>query len=160
MGNDEGRGAAGNASPGDRGATEESMADDVRKVDYYKATIADKPGEGARVLTALAEAGVNLLAVTGFPRGRKAQFDFIPEDAATFKTAARQARLTVTRKTAFLIQGDDRAGVLAEIASRLGMAGVNITAVDAVAAGAGRYGAILWVKPADVRKAARALGVA
>jgi hypothetical protein len=35
--------------------------------------------------------------------------------------------------------------------------GVNVTAVDAVAAGAGRYGAILWVKPEDVKKAARLL---
>jgi hypothetical protein len=30
--------------------------------------------------------------------------------------------------------------------------------VDAVAAGKGRYGAILWVKQKNVRKAAKALG--
>jgi hypothetical protein len=42
--------------------------------------------------------------------------------------------------------------------SKLADAGVNITALDAVAAGEGRYGAILWVKPAEVRKAAKALG--
>ena len=33
-----------------------------------------------------------------------------------------------------------------------------ITAMDAVAAGQGRYGAILWVKPRKVRKAAEILG--
>jgi len=136
------------------------MGNEIRKVDYYKAMIADKAGEGARVLEILAEAGVNLLAVTGFPRGRKAQVDFVPEDAAAFKKAARQARLAVTKKTAFLIQGDDRAGVLAETASRLAAAGINITAVDAIAAGGGRYGAILWVKAADVKKAAKVLGAA
>lgn len=136
------------------------MADEIRKVDYYKALIADRAGEGARVLGILAEAGVNLVAVTGFPRGRKAQVDFVPEDAAAFKKAARQARLAVTKKTAFLIQGDDRAGVLAETASRLAAAGINITAVDAIAAGGGRYGAILWVKAADVKKAAKVLGAA
>lgn len=136
------------------------MADEIRKVDYYKALIADRAGEGARVLGILAEAGVNLVAVTGFPRGRKAQVDFVPEDAAAFKKAARQARLAVTKKTAFLIQGDDRAGVLAETASRLAAAGINITAVDAIAAGGGRYGAILWVKAADVKKAAEVLGAA
>jgi hypothetical protein len=42
--------------------------------------------------------------------------------------------------------------------SKLADAGINITAIDAVAAGGGRYGAILWVKPAEVRKAAKALG--
>lgn len=136
------------------------MADEIRKIDYFKAQIADKAGEGARVLAILAEAGVNLLAFTGFPRGRKAQVDFVPEDAAAFKAAARKARLAVTRKTAFLVQGDDRPGAVADMASRLAAAGVNITAMDAVAAGGGRYGAILWVHPAAVKKAARALGIA
>ncbi|MGE5190543.1 MAG: ACT domain-containing protein [Gemmatimonadota bacterium] len=134
------------------------MADEIRKIDYFKAQVADKAGEGARVLAILADAGVNLLAFTGFPRGRKAQVDFVPEDAAAFKAAARKARLSVTKKTAFLVQGDDRPGVVAGVASKLAAAGVNITAMDAVAAGAGRFGAILWVRPADVRRAARALG--
>jgi hypothetical protein len=35
---------------------------------------------------------------------------------------------------------------------------INVTAVDAVTAGAGRFGAILWVKQSDVNRAARALG--
>jgi predicted amino acid-binding ACT domain protein len=64
----------------------------------------------------------------------------------------------VTKNTAFLVQGQDRPGVIAGIVSKLADAGVNITALDAVAAGEGRYGAILWVKPAEVRKAAKALG--
>jgi hypothetical protein len=34
---------------------------------------------------------------------------------------------------------------------------VNVTAVDAVTAGRGRFGMILWVKPRDVAKASRAL---
>ena len=37
-------------------------------------------------------------------------------------------------------------------------AGINVTAVDAACAGGKRYGAILWVKPADHRRAAKALG--
>ncbi|MGE5663069.1 MAG: ACT domain-containing protein [Deltaproteobacteria bacterium] len=141
-------------------AREEAMADEIRKIDYFKAQIPDKAGEGARLLVILAEAGVNLLAFTGFPRGRKAQVDFVPEDAAAFKAAARKARLAVTRKTAFLVQGDDRPGAVADLASRLAAAGINITAMDAVAAGGGRFGAILWVRPADVKKAARTLGAA
>jgi hypothetical protein len=41
---------------------------------------------------------------------------------------------------------------------KLARAGVNVTAVDAVTAGRGRFGMILWVKPRDQVKAARALG--
>ncbi|GAB4244955.1 MAG: hypothetical protein OHK0028_23120 [Deltaproteobacteria bacterium] len=134
------------------------MADIIRKVDYFKAQVQDKPGEGARILSALQDEGINLLFFTGFPRGRKAQLDFIPEDAAAFRKAARKAGLAVEKKPAFLVQGDDRPGVVAEIASKLAEAGINITAIDAVAAGEGRYGAIVWVKPADARKASKALG--
>lgn len=136
------------------------MADTIRKVDYFKAQVQDKAGEGARILAALRAEGINLLFFTGFPRGRKAQLDFVPEDGTDFRKAARKAGLAVTKKTAFLVQGQDRPGVIAGIASKLADAGVNITAIDAVAAGEGRYGAIVWVKTADVRKAAKALGAA
>jgi len=134
------------------------MTDSIRKVDYFKAQVQDKAGEGARILSALLGEGINLLAFTGFPRGRRTQLDFIPENGPAFRKAARRAGLEVTKNAAFLIQGQDHPGVIAEIASKLADAGVNITALDAVAAGGGRYGAILWVKPAEVRKAAKALG--
>jgi hypothetical protein len=136
------------------------MTDIIRKVDYFKAEVQDKAGEGARILSALLDEGIDLLAFTGFPRGRKAQLDFIPEDGAAFRKAAKKAGLAVAKNTAFLVQGQDRPGVLAGIMSKLADAGINITAIDAVAAGGGRYGAILWVKPAEVRKAAKALGAA
>ena len=133
------------------------MADTIRKVDYFKAQVQDKAGEGARILSALLGEGIDLLAFTGFPRGRKTQLDFIPENGTAFRKAAKKAGLEVTRKTAFLVQGQDCPGVIAEITSKLADAGVNIIALDAVAAGEGRYGAILWVKPGEVRKAAKAL---
>ena len=135
------------------------MPDIVKRVQYFYTEVPDKPGEGARILTMLTEAGVNLLAYSGFPKGRRAQLDFIPADVAAFRLAARKAKLTlVGPKTGFLIQGEDRPGVLAEIIAKLAAAKVNVTACDAVAAGAGRYGALLWVKPQDVQKAAKVLG--
>ena len=137
------------------------MAETVRKVDYFYIEAPNKPGEGAKVLSMLRDAGVNLLAFSGFPQGRKAQIDFIPEDAAAFKVAAKKARLKLSaKKTGFLIQGEDRPGVVADVMGKLAAVNVNVTAIDAVSAGEGRYGAILWVKPADVRKAANALGAA
>jgi hypothetical protein len=121
--------------------------------------VPNKPGEGARILGDLAGAGVNLLAFTGFPSGRRAQIDFIPEDVAAFKAAAKNAKLKPrAKKTGFLAQGDDRPGAVAELLKRLADAGINVTAIDAVSAGMGRYGAILWVQPRDVNKAAKALG--
>jgi hypothetical protein len=134
------------------------VADEVKRVEYYYTEVPDKPGEGLKVLNALKEEGVNLDALVAFPKGRRAQLDFVPLDQAAFKAAARKAKVKlVGPKTAFLVQGDERTGAIAETVAKLSGAGINITALQAVAAGAGRYGAILWVKPRDVNKAAKLL---
>ena len=89
------------------------MTDFVRKVDYFSVAVSDKAGEGVKILAALAEGGVNLLAFTGFPRGRKAQVDLIPEDSKKFNAVAKKAGWTMNpKKTGFLVQGDDRPGAL------------------------------------------------
>jgi len=134
------------------------MADSIKKVAYFAMDVANKPGEASRVLQALSQAGVNLLAFSGFPRGRRAQLDFVPEDSARFKKALTRAKLKANpKKTGFLVQGEDRLGAVAEVLQKLAKANINVTAVDAVSAGDGRYGAILWVKPLDVKKAAKGL---
>ncbi len=136
------------------------MADQVSRVDYYAAVVPDKPGEAARVLTALEQAGINLVAFSGFPEGRKAQLDFVASDGPAFVKAARKAGLEIgKKKTAFLIQGEDHPGALAGVARKLAEAGINITSTQVVCAGEGRYGGLLWVKPEDVRKAAKTLDV-
>ena len=134
------------------------MADTIQKVQYFYAEVPDKPGEGARLLKMLKDEGVNLLAFSGFPKGRRAQIDFIPAEPATFKAAAKKAGLKLMGpKSSFMIQGEDRVGAIAEVVAKLANAKINVTAVDAVSAGAGRYGAILWVKPRFVKKAAQLL---
>jgi hypothetical protein len=132
----------------------------IRKVDYFAMDVPQKIGEGARVLNIVRDAGLNLLAFTGFPNGRRAQIDFIPEDSAAFLAAAKRAKLRVrAKKTVFLVQGDDQRGAVARLLGRLAGANLNVTAIDAVCTGQGRYGAIFWVKPRDVAKAAKVLGV-
>jgi hypothetical protein len=135
------------------------MPDTVRRVDYFSIEVSNKPGEAFKVLSALVSAGINLLACSGIPRGRRAQIDVVPEDNRQFSAAVKKAGLAFHRKkTGFLIQGKDRPGALAENVGKLAAAGVNLTAVDGLSAGQGRWGAILWVKPEDVRKVARLLG--
>jgi hypothetical protein len=45
------------------------MPDEIKRIDYYYASVPDKPGEGARILAALRDAGVNLIGVSAFPHG-------------------------------------------------------------------------------------------
>ena len=57
------------------------MADEISRVEYYVATIPHKAGEGARVLTAFKDAGMNLMGCLGYR-----------------KTAANSPRLIAGRK--------------------------------------------------------------
>jgi hypothetical protein len=139
---------------------EVNMADIVKRIEYYYTTVPDRAGAGAKVLNALKAARANLLAFTGFPKGGgRAQLDFVPSNQRTFRAAARKAGIRLEGpKIAFLIQGQDRAGAIADIVNKLAKAHINVTAVDAVTAGRRRYGAILWVKPRNAAQAAKILG--
>ena len=135
------------------------MASTVRKIDYFTMNVPNRRGEAARILDSLREQGVNLLAFTGFPDKRGAQIDFIPENTAAFKAAARRDKLMLrAKKSGFLVQGDDRPGALSRVLDKLAEARINVTAVEAMCAGKNRFGALLWVKQKDVTKAKRALG--
>ena len=123
-------------------------------------TVPDTPGEVQRILSALEDNGVNLAAFHGFPLGDgRSQIDLVPDDPESLKRATEQAGVALSEaKRAFLIQGDDRVGAVADTTATLAQANINITAATAASAGSGRYGMILWVAPADYEKAAGALG--
>ena len=134
------------------------MPDPIRLVDYFYVHVPNKAGEGAKVLRSLKDAGVNLVAFSGFPAGGRTQLDFIPADAAAFKSAAKAGKWKVVGpKRGFLIQGDDRVGAIADLVGTLADAKINVTAIDAICAD-GRYGALCWVAAREVKKAARILG--
>jgi hypothetical protein len=134
------------------------MADEIQRIQYYYTVVPDKPAAGANILNVFKQAEVSLKAIVGFPRGRRAQIDLVPSDHATFKAAAKAAKLKlVGPKSAFSIQGEDRVGAVAEIAARLAEANISVTAVYAIVAGEHRYGAILWVKPKDLSRATKVL---
>jgi len=135
------------------------MSHSLRRVDYFYVMVPNRAGQGAKILSALASEGVNLLAFSGFPSGGKGQLDLVPENSAALRRAAKKAGLKLSkRKTGFLLQGDDRVGALTSLLAKLADAKISVTAVDAVTAGRGRFGAIFWVKQKSVGKAARLLG--
>jgi hypothetical protein len=48
-------------------------------------------------------------------------------------------------------------GAAAAIARKLADGGINIISMQTICAGQNRYGGLFWVKPADVRRAAKIL---
>ncbi len=130
-------------------------------MDYFKIQVPNRPGVGAKILGDLKKEKVNLLGFSGFPRGGKSQLDLIPQNTKAFLSAVKRLKLKVgAKKTGFLAQGQDRVGAIASILDKLAKAKVNVTAIDALCAGKGRYGAIFWVKGPNIIKAARVLKAA
>lgn len=135
------------------------MADRVKKINYVYLTVPNRAGYGARVLRDLKDAGVNLMAYSGFPGKRgKSQLDLIPEDMAALRRVARRKDWKLSKaKKGFLVQGTDAVGAVHRHIDKLAAEKINITAADAVAAGKNRYGMILWVKQKDYNRASRVL---
>jgi hypothetical protein len=136
------------------------MPDRVRKVTYCYPIVPNRAGQGARVLAEIARAGILLLAYSGFPvGGGKSQLDLVVDDIGPLRRLARRNGWRLSKvKKGFLIQGTDQVGAAHRHLRKLADAGINVTAADAVGAGKGRYGMILWVKQRDYARAGRALG--
>ncbi len=137
------------------------MAYRIRRVEYFHATVVDQPGEAYRVLSALAGLGVDLLGFMAVPVGKdRTQLTLFPEDPAGMKAEARKAGMTLDGPhRALLVQGDDELGALAVVHERIYKADVNVYASSAIADGFGKYGHLIFVRPEDYERAARALEV-
>lgn len=137
------------------------MPDVIRRVDYFSTTVRDRPGEGYKLLAQLAEMGLNLVAFTAVPVGpTHTHLTLFPEDSGKMQSAGQRAGMELDGPhPAFLVQGDDKLGALAEIHQELYRADVNIYASSGVTDGRGTFGYLLYVRPEDYERAAAALGV-
>lgn len=131
----------------------------IRRIDYYYATVQDQPGESHKLLSTLAELGVNLLAVSSVPVGPDTtQLTLFPDDPHTLTRAASQAKLPLLGPhSALLVQGKDELGVLAKVHAELAHANVNVYASSGVSDGNGYFGYLLYVRPEQFKQALEAL---
>ncbi|MFV2071351.1 MAG: hypothetical protein ACC742_01680 [Thermoanaerobaculales bacterium] len=137
------------------------MAIAKRRIEYFYTMVKDRPGEAYRLLSELSESGVNLLAFNTIPMGpNHTQVVLFPEDITSLAEAAEESSLALTGpEHAFLIQGDDRLGALAEVHRALADAGVNVFTSGGVTDGRGGFGYLVYVRPEEYEQAAAALGI-
>ena len=137
------------------------MAYEIRRVDYFKATVKDQPGEAYELLAQLADLGVSLLALNLVPIGTTTtQMTLYPEDAHKLVALAARARLTLgAPQHALLVRGDDYLGALAGVHAKLAAAGVNVYASNGITDGSGHYCYIVHVRPDEFERAVEALQV-
>lgn len=135
------------------------MAFSVRPSEYFYVNARDELGVAYRVLSALAERGVNLLAFTAVPTGdERAQFAVFPEDPSQFIAEAHLAQIAVEGPHyALIVQGDDELGGLARVHERLFKAGVDVYASSGVSDGRGSFWYIVYVREDQFGQAVEAL---
>ncbi len=127
----------------------------MAKTTQITVTAESKPGVLAKVCDALGKAGVNILAVCAPESAGRGKIRLVVSDPARAKEALGAAKIHCGEEPALLLSMEDRPGALADVASRLATAKINIKCVYA-SAGGGRAQVVVAVANPD--KAERALG--
>jgi hypothetical protein len=135
------------------------MALDIKRVEYFDTTVKGHAGEGSRLLSLFADAGVNLLAFKAVPlEPMHTQFTLFPDDGLKMIGGAKKAGLELDGPhSALLIQGDDESGALADIYEKLSLADITVNESSGIAGIKGGYGVILYLEQEDCEKAVAAL---
>ncbi len=87
------------------------------------------PGDLSRVAEALARRGVNIKALAGMSIDGQAMARILADDIVAARGALEAAHIRFTESEVHLVLLENKAGVLAEVTSRLGNAGVNLEAI-------------------------------
>lgn len=137
------------------------MGFNIRRVSYFHTAIQDQPGEAYKLLSQLAEFGINLLAITAIPVGPVlTQLTLFPEDALKMESEAKKVGLSLDGPyPALLVQGDDELGALVGVHEKLYQANVNVASATGVTDGKKSYGYVLYFRSEEFEKAAAALGI-
>ena len=87
------------------------------------------PGDLARVAQALARRGVNIKALAGLSVGGMATARILPDDIVAARGALEAASIKFTEGEVHILLLENKAGEVANVASRLGEAGINLEAI-------------------------------
>src|SRR5258705_4242677 len=138
------------------------MSFTVTKVDIWSSKIEDKPGNLAKVLGALGNAGANLDCVIARRDAAKSPGSGIvfltPVKGAATRKAAQSGGLAPAKNIATLkVEGDDEAGLGGRISTAIADAGINLRGVSAAVIGKKFVAYFGFDSAADATKATRAL---
>lgn len=112
-------------------------------VTYFALSLPNRPGELARFAKQLEEKKINLLGLWGYADGPEPRLSLVPEKPGKFRRFANAAGIELEEGRTFHRTGRDRPGALAKSLRKIAEAGINVEAIETVAAGKG-YGCFIW----------------
>ena len=91
--------------------------------------LTNHPGDLSRVVQALGRRGVNIKAIAAIAIGGVATARILPDDIVVARSALEAANIRFTESEVHLVLLENKAGAVANVASKLGDAGVNLDAL-------------------------------
>lgn len=127
-------------------------------VTQFSVFLVNKPGILAQVSRQLAQAKINILAMTMMDSSEHGVLRLVVEDPEKLRAALSSLNLPTTETEVLLLEMSNRPGALAEVCGRLAEAHVNISyAYCTTGMQGGKTKGIF--KVADIKKAAKVLKV-
>jgi hypothetical protein len=122
----------------------------------FRVTMGNRPGELARVASALSRQGLSIKALAASAAGNQVSLHLVGHDVEATRSGLDAANIQYQESEVLLLLLEDKAGEIARIANQLADAGVNLTAIYL----AGRADDLVEVVVAvdDIKKAKKVLG--
>ena len=120
-------------------------------------SLASKPGTLAALARTLADAGVNVTALSAAETSGRGKIRLLVNDPVRARRALRKAKYRVSEEPAFVLRLRNQPGALARIAARLAKERINIRSIYATTVGRGAASVVLTVG-GNAGKARRVLG--
>ena len=91
--------------------------------------LTNHPGDLARVAQALGRRGVNIKSLAAIAAGGAAIAHILPDDIVVARSALEAANIRFTESEVHIVLLENKAGMVANVTSRLGDAGINLEAL-------------------------------
>ena len=117
-------------------------------------SLVSRPGTLATLTRTLADAGVNITALSAAEVSGRGKIRLLVNDPVEAKRALRKAKYRVSEETAFALRLRNKPGALARVAARLAKERINVRSIYATTAGRGSAVVVLTVggNPAKARR--------
>jgi hypothetical protein len=137
------------------------MAYEIIQVECYNIIVANQIADASKLISTVVKAGVDFHAFKAIPlNSDQTQFTFFAKDSSKLTDGAMKEGLKFDGPyPALLIKGNEEAGALGGIYSKLSNAGIQVNEACGIADINNGYGVILYLNQEDCGKAITALNV-